>query len=76
MKCPVCGGEIFNCSCMYDFSEKSCEVCGKSFKKVYLGYIIDGINAPFDSLCFCNEHQPFFLDEIKRPWWRRFVSGG
>lgn len=59
---------------MYDFGQKDCFVCGENIGKAGLGWIIDGDNAPYDSLCFCLEHEPFFLDEIKIDWISRIKS--
>lgn len=55
-KCPVCGGQMLNCDCMYDFGQKKCAICKKSIDKVGLSWIIERDNPPHDSLCFCEKH--------------------
>ncbi len=48
-----------------------CEVCNK---KDFINFEIVGDNPPFDSLFFCEEHEPIFLEDVSVDWFYRFKS--
>lgn len=70
-KCVTCGKPFDHCECMYDFSQKNCEVCGDKIGSGEGGFnffIVEADNPPVDSICFCGIHPPIFLDECHIDW--------